>query len=115
MTINNTGSGTPLDDLAFTDALPAGVVIATPSGLSTTCIADFAIGSGNPHIRARVEPEPVAHLSHHRVEIGAEVPDRGGGAELESHEVFAAGVRDGSGAENQTENFLIECGIRPRG
>jgi len=35
-TIENTG-GTPLSDLAFTDVLPAGVLIATPAFASTTC------------------------------------------------------------------------------
>ncbi len=37
-TINNTGSAQPAESLAFTDALPAGVTIATPAIASTTCL-----------------------------------------------------------------------------
>ncbi len=36
-TIDNTASGTPVTDLAFTDTYPAGVTNATPANASTTC------------------------------------------------------------------------------
>ncbi|MCH9652209.1 MAG: hypothetical protein K0U98_28530 [Deltaproteobacteria bacterium] len=36
--IDNTGSGTPVTDLAFTDVLPAGVTLATPANPQTNCV-----------------------------------------------------------------------------
>ncbi|MCP5074556.1 MAG: autotransporter outer membrane beta-barrel domain-containing protein [Rhodobacteraceae bacterium] len=36
-TIDNTANGTPVTDLAFTDVLPVGVILATPSSASTSC------------------------------------------------------------------------------
>jgi uncharacterized repeat protein (TIGR01451 family) len=35
--LSNPNSGVPLTGLAFTDSLPAGLVIATPNGLNSTC------------------------------------------------------------------------------
>jgi uncharacterized repeat protein (TIGR01451 family) len=48
--INNAGA-TPLTGISFTDALPAGLVISTPNGLTTTCTgATITAGAGSNSI-----------------------------------------------------------------
>ncbi len=49
-TISNAGSATPATSLAFTDDLPAGLVIATPANASTTCNATLDAPAGGTTI-----------------------------------------------------------------
>ncbi|MCP5017252.1 MAG: DUF11 domain-containing protein, partial [Ketobacter sp.] len=49
-TIENAGNASALGSLAFTDALPAGVVVATPSGLANTCGGTVTATAGSGSI-----------------------------------------------------------------
>ena len=49
LTIAN-GTGAPVTDLAFTDNLPAGVTIATPSGAVSTCLGTLTAADGGSTI-----------------------------------------------------------------
>src|SRR6185369_11093772 len=52
--ISNTNNITTLNGIAFTDSLPAGLVVATPNGLSTTCTGTptAVAGSGSVSLSA---------------------------------------------------------------
>ena len=45
-TIDNSASAIPADDLAFSDNLPAGLVVATPANTANTCGGTFTATSG---------------------------------------------------------------------
>jgi hypothetical protein len=49
-TINNPNAGMPLTGIAFTDTLAAGLVVATPGGLSNTCGGTATAGDGTGSI-----------------------------------------------------------------
>jgi mucin-19 len=56
-TINNPNTGVALTGLAFTDSLPAGLVVATPNGLTNTCngTPTATAGSGSVSLSAGTE------------------------------------------------------------
>ncbi len=46
LTVTNSNANTTLTGLAFTDSLPAGLVVATPNGLSSTCTGTATATAG---------------------------------------------------------------------
>ncbi len=49
-TLTNPNPGTALNAVSFTDPLPAGLVVATPNGLSSTCIGTVTAVAGTGNI-----------------------------------------------------------------
>ncbi|HXZ29411.1 MAG TPA: hypothetical protein VEG08_15555, partial [Terriglobales bacterium] len=49
-TVSNTNVNTTLSGIAFTDSLPAGLVVATPSGLSSTCTGTATATAGSSSV-----------------------------------------------------------------
>lgn len=49
-TVDNTANGSPAFNLAFSDDLPAGLVVASPANASTTCGGTVTAGSGSSSI-----------------------------------------------------------------
>ena len=49
-TVSNSNVNTTLNAIAFTDSLPAGLVVATPSGLSSTCTGTATATAGSSSV-----------------------------------------------------------------
>jgi len=47
-TVTNSNASTQLDNLSFSDPLPAGLVVALPNGVTGTCVTDGAVVTANP-------------------------------------------------------------------
>lgn len=50
ITITNPNVGTALTGLAFTDPLPAGLIVGTPNGLSSTCNGTVTATAGSSSV-----------------------------------------------------------------
>ena len=60
-TLNNPNAATLLTGVGFTDALPPGLVVTTPSGLLSTCsgVVTATAGSGSVSWQARRSQRPL--------------------------------------------------------